>query len=109
MKLLARHVCEATIDFDDCGVDGDNGMNCGVDGDDGVDCGVDGVDGDDVVDREVVEVGEFGEFGVVGVVGGTGGRGTVNMSTIFKYSFPLIPPPKNILFVEDVAASPSRA
>jgi hypothetical protein len=73
----------------------------------------------DVVGSEVGVVGSVvgavGVVGVVGVVGAVGafggeggGRGISKISTTSEYPLELYPPPKNILFVDDVDASQQR-
>jgi hypothetical protein len=77
---------------------------------DEIDCGT-------VVEVDNVEEVEIGEIGVIddgmrsvdnGVFDEEGGNGISKISTISEYPLELFPPPKNILFIDDVDASPTR-
>jgi hypothetical protein len=56
---------------------------------------------------DVVEEFDVGEVGIA--EGGGRGRGISKISTTSEYPMKVNPPPKNILFVDDVAASQKRS
>jgi hypothetical protein len=98
--------CEGVVvELDIVEVELDEGVEIGIfEEGEGVGRGevIGGFDGVGEVGCGVGEDGEKGEGGEIG--GGGGGRGISKISTISEYPIEPYPPPKNILFVDDVDA-----